>query len=368
MQDITKFIGLDVSKDSIAVGIADAGREAPRYFGEIPHTPEAVRKLISKVGKATEIEACYEAGPTGYGLQRLLTQLGVKCIVVAPSLIPTRPGERIKTDRRDALRLAQLFRAGELTPVHIPTEEDEAIRDLVRAREDAKEDLLRARHRLSKFLLRHDVKTPIKMTKWKTQHKKWLSAQKFNQPYLQITFQEYLHTIDEIELRIQRLETEIHEFATNSPHTPLIEALQTLKGIKEVTAVTLVAEIGDFRRFANARDIMGYTGLVPSEHSSGVTRRQGGITKSGNAHIRRVLVEAAWSYRYQPALKGDVRKRQEGQPSTIQQISWKAQNRLHRKYVRLISKGKPANKVVTGVARELAGFIWAIGTTVEQTV
>ena len=366
MQDITKFVGLDVSKDSISVAIADAGREAPRYFGEVAHTPEAIRKLIAKLGKAAEIEACYEAGPTGYGLQRLLTQLGVRCIVVAPSLIPKRPGERIKTDRRDSLRLAQLLRAGELTSVHVPTEDDEAIRDLVRAREDANENLLQARHRLSKFLLRHDIHPPTKMTNWKTQHKKWLGTLKFENPYLKITFQEYLHAIDEIELRLQRLEKVMHEFATSSPQTPLIEALQTLKGVKEVTAVTLVAEIGDFRRFTNPRHLMGYTGLVPSEHSSGVTRRQGGITKAGNTHIRRVLVEAAWSYRHQPALKGDVRKRQEGQSSTIQQISWKAQNRLHRKYVRLVSKGKPANKAITGVARELAGFIWAIANSVGQ--
>lgn len=366
MQDITKFVGLDVSKDSISVAIADAGREAPRYFGEIPHAPEAVRKLLLKLGKVTEIEACYEAGPTGYGLQRLLTKLGVRCIVVAPALIPKRPGERIKTDRRDSLRLAQLLRAGELTPVYVPTEADEAIRDLVRAREDAREDLLRARHRLSKFLLRHDINPPTKMTKWKSRHREWLDTLKFENPYSRVTFQEYLHTINEIELRIQRLETEIHEFAENSPQKPLIRALQTLRGVKEITAVTLVAEIGDFRRFVNARDLMGYTGLVPSEHSSGLTRRQGGITKTGNTHIRRVLVEAAWSYRYQPALKGDIRKRQEGQPPTVQQISWKAQNRLHRKYGRLVSKGKPANKAITGVARELAGFIWAIATQMGQ--
>lgn len=366
MQDNTKYVGLDVSKDSISIAIADTGREAPRYFGAVPHTPEAVRKLFAKLGKATEIEACYEAGPTGYGLQRLLTQLGVRCVVVAPSLIPKRPGERIKTDRRDALRLAQLLRAGELTPVHVPTEDDEAIRDLVRAREDANENLLRARHRLSKLLLRHDIQPPMKMTRWKSQHKKWLGTLKFKNPYLQITFQEYLHAIEEIELRIQRLESVIHEFATSSPQTPLIKALQTLRGVKEVTAVTLVAEIGDFRRFANPRHLMGYTGLIPSEHSSGVTRRQGGITKAGNAHIRRVLVEAAWNYRHQPALKGDIRKRQEGQSPSIQQISWKAQNRLHRKYIRLISRGKPANKVITGVARELAGFIWAIANNVEQ--
>lgn len=367
MQSNTKFVGLDVSMETIAVAIADAGRGEPRYWGAIPHTPEAVRKLFAQLGEADEIEACYEAGPTGYELQRLLTHLGIRCVVVAPSLIPKRPGEKVKTDRRDALRLAQLHRAGELTPVYIPTEEDEALRDLVRAREDAKEDLLRARHRLSKFLLRHNILPPKKMTKWKSIHKRWLDTLKFEDRKLQFVFQEYLHNIYEIEQRIERLEKEIHIQATSSQHAPIIQALQTLKGIKEITAVTLVAEIGNFDRFRTAREFMGYTGMVPSEYSSGNSRRQGKITKSGNRHVRRVLVESAWSYRYKPAVKGDVRKRQEGQPAVIQSISWKAQNRLHSKYVRLTSKGKPSNKTIVAVARELAGFVWAIANGIIST-
>ncbi|GMA65075.1 IS110 family transposase [Alicyclobacillus fastidiosus] len=367
MKDITKVVGLDVSEDFIAVAIADVGsREAARYYGEVPNTPEAVRKLFSKLGNASEIEACYEAGPTGYELQRLLTQLGVRCIVVAPTLIPKRPGERIKTDRRDALRLAQLFRAGELTPVYVPTREDEGIRDLVRAREDAKEDQLRARHRLSKFLLRHDIKPKQKMTTWKTRYRAWLDTLKFENRYEDVTFREYLHAIDEVEQRIKRLETEIHHAAETSSHAPLIQALQSLRGVKETTAVTIVAEIGDFRRFVNPRQFMGYTGLVPSEHSSGSVKRKGRITKTGNTHLRRVLVESAWSYRYRPAVKGEIRKRQQGQPAEVQRISWKAQNRLHNKYTRLVSKGKPSNQAITAVARELAGFMWAIARQMQK--
>lgn len=364
MQNITKFIGLDVSMDSISVAIADAGRSEARYWGAIEHTVEAVRKLFAKLGDAGKLEVCYEAGPTGYGLQRLLTRLGIHCVVVAPTLIPKRPGDRVKTDRRDALRLAQLLRAGELTAVYVPNEEDEALRDLVRLREDVKEDQLRARHRLSKFLLRHDVKPTKKMTKWKTVHRHWLDSLKFENRALQLTFQEYLHSLDEIEQRIKRLDQEIHEQAMNSVQAPVIEALQTLRGVKEITAVTLAVEVGDFGRFATAREFMGYTGMVPSEYSSGSSRRQGGITKVGNTHIRRVLVEAGWSYRYKPAVRGDIRKRQQGQPSEVLGVSWNAQNRLHGKYTRLIAKGKPKNKAVVAVGRELAGFVWAIAREV----
>lgn len=366
MNDITKFVGLDVSAASIAVAVADAGREKARYWGAIAHRPEAVRKLFAQLGNGDEILACYEAGPTGYGLQRLLTCLGIRCIVVAPTLIPTRAGDRVKTDRRDAERLAQLLRAGELTPVYVPNEDDEALRDLVRSREDVKEDQLRARQRLSKFLLRHDIKPANKMTNWKSAHRRWIDSLKFDNCALQVTFQEYLHTLDEIDARIARLDKQIHELAQSSERAPIIEALQTLRGVKEITAVTLAVEVGDFRRFSTARAFMGYTGLVPSESSSGISRRQGNITKVGNAHLRRVLVEAGWSYRYRPAVKGDIRKRQQGKPADILRMSWNAQNRLHGKFSRLVSKGKPRNKAVVAVARELAGFVWAMATAAER--
>ncbi|RNB81704.1 IS110 family transposase [Brevibacillus nitrificans] len=368
MKDFTKYVGLDVSKDKIAVAIAEEGREAPRYWGVIAHTPEAIRKLMKQLGDFHSLYVCYEAGATGYELYRLFLSLGIECMVVAPSLIPQRPGDRVKTDRRDALRLAQLLRAGELVSVYVPTEEDEALRDLVRAREDAKEDQLRARHRLTKFLLRHDLRPPVGVRKWTIRYREWLNRLTFSQNSLKTVFREYLHHLDEIEQRMKRIEEEIHVQATESVHAPMIQALQSLRGVAEITATSLVAEIGSFSRFPHPRQLMSYAGLVPSESSSGDIRRQGAITKAGNAHLRRVLVEAAWSYRYQPALKGDLRKRQENQSKEVQAIAWKAQNRLHKKYCRLLAKGKPGGKVVTAVARELLGFIWAITQQMEQAV
>jgi transposase len=366
MKDNTKYIGLDVSKDTIAVGIADAGREAPRFWGTIPHTAEAIRKLMKQVGDFDNLHVCYEAGCTGYGLHRQLLLMGIECIVIAPSLIPKRAGDRVKTDKRDALRLAQLLRAGELTSVSVPSEEDEALRDLVRAREDAKEDLLRARHRLSKFLLRHDLRRPQGTKSWSVKHRAWLNLLQFDKPVQRIVFQEYLHTLDEIDGRIQRLEQEIHNQATESVHAPVIQALQTLRGVAVITATTLVAEIGSFQRFASPKQLMAYAGLVPKEYSTGGSRWQGEITKTGNSHIRRVLVEASWSYRYKPALKGALLKRQEGQDAQARNVAWKAQDRLHRKYFRLVSKGKSGGVAVTAVARELLGFVWAIACATEK--
>ena len=369
MKDSAKYVGLDVSKDFIAVAIADEGRDYPRYFGQIPNNEESIRKLFKTLGdEGCRLNVCYEAGPTGYGLYRFLTTLGIECCVIAPSLIPTRAGDRIKTDRRDAIRLAQLYRAGELTPIYIPTDEDEALRDLVRAREVVKEEQLRARHHLAKFLLRHEVKAPPHLKrKWTGIYHKWLNTVKFDNPALEIVFQEYRHTLYEIEQRLERLEKAIHTEAVSSDHAPVIEALKTLRGVKEITAVTLVAEVGSFKRFSSPRDLMGYTGLIPSEYSSGGTRYQGKITKTGNTHIRRVLVESAWSYRHKPNISGDLKKRQQGQDAAVQSIAWKAQTRLHLKYARMSAKGKPHGKIIAAVARELAGFIWAIATSVETT-
>ncbi len=294
--------------------------------------------------------------------------MGIKCIVVAPSLIPVRQGDRVKTDRRDALRLAQLLRAGELTAVWVPGEDDEALRDLVRAREDAKEDQLAARHRLLKFLLRNGIHFAQGAKNWTAKHRNWVDGLKFENRALRIVFQEYLHHLDEIAGRIERLEQEIHLQATESSHAPVIQALQTLRGVAEITATSLVAEIGEFSRFQNPRQLMAYAGLVPKEYSSGASRWQGGITKTGNAHVRHSLTEASWSYRYTPAVKGEIRKRQEGKSPEVKNIAWKAQNRLHRKYARMVSRGKPHSVAVTAVARELLGFIWAIACTTEQTL
>jgi len=368
MKDTTKFIGLDVSKEKIAVGVADSGRQPARYWGAIENSPEAVRKLMGKLGEPAELMVCYEAGPTGYVIQRQLERMGVSCVVVAPALIPTAPGDKVKTDRRDALRLAQLLRAGELTPVWVPGEDDEALRDLVRAREDAKEDQLRARHRLSKFLLRHGRVAPAGIRNWSAGFRAWLDKLHFERAAADAVFREYLHALDEIAERVRRLDAVLHEQAEASTRAPVIKALQALRGVAEVTAVTLVAEVGEFSRFRSPRQLMAYAGLVPREYSSGSRRWQGGITKTGNAHLRRVVVEAAWSYRYPPAVKRAMRQRVEGQDPSVQAVAWKAQDRLHRKLWRLVARGKRRSIAVTAVGRELLGFAWAIACLAERSL
>lgn len=365
MYDSTKFVGLDVSKEKIAVAIAEQGRGKPRYFGVIPNTPEAVRKLVKKLGQPKDLKVCYEAGPTGYPLHRLFLSLGVECDVIAPGLIPQKPGDRVKTDKRDAERLAQLFRAGELTSVYIPTEEDEALRDLVRAREDAKEDELRAKHRITKLLLRYDIRPPAEVGRnWSAKYRRWIITLKFQYAPLQLAFQEYLHHLTEIEERLKRLEEEIFVQGTEGVHASMIQTLMSLRGVAMITAASLVAEVGSFKRFKSPKQLMAYTGLVPSERSSGEVRKQGKITKTGNGHVRRLLIEAAWSYRYQPAVRGKLAKRLEGQKTPVQTISWNAQHRLHKKYFRLLARGKSSKTAITAVARELAGFIWAVAQKV----
>lgn len=367
MNHTTKYVGLDVSKSKIAVAVADTGREEPRYVGMITNSPEAVRKLVKRLGDKENLRVCYEAGPTGYGLYRLFMGMDIKCEVIAPSLIPQQPGQRVKTDKRDALRLAKLYRAGELTPIYVPTEEDEALRDLVRAREDATEDLLRAKHRLDKYLLRHEIKPPSGIKKWSKGYRHWMDTLTLDGRLSQVVFQEYLHTLKEIELRLQRLEQEIEEQAHTGHHAPTILALQTLRGVADITSTALVAEIGSFKRFQSPKNLMAYAGLVPSEYSSGDLRIQGKITKTGNRHVRKLLIESAWHYLRQPAVKGQLAKRQEGQPPGILAISWKAQQRLHKKFHRLMSRGKPSGKAVVSVARELAGFIWAIARELDDS-
>lgn len=366
MDSITKYIGLDVSKEKIAVAVANEGRGPAQYFGEIPDQIEYIRKVLRKIGDFSRMEVCYEAGPSGYVLKRQLESMGVKCIVVAPSLTPKQPGNRVKTDRRDAVRLAELLRAGELTEVWTPGEEDEALRDLVRAREDAKEDLLRAKHRILKFLQRHGIEKPAGVRPWSTKYCAWLRSLQFESAALQSTFDEYRLALEEIEGRLKRLEDEIHRQAENSVHAPVIKALQALRGVKEVAAASLVAEVGCFSRFAEASQIMAYAGVVPSEYWSGSEVRRGSITKSGDNHLRHILIECAWSYRHKAHMSEAIRKRQEGQPASVRAIAWKAQVRLCQKYRNLVSKGKSSGIAVTAVARELLGFIWAIAREVEQ--
>jgi transposase len=363
-----KYVGLDVSKSKIAVAIADEGRGEARYWGVIAHTKEAVIKLMQQLGKGenSQLDVCYEAGPTGYVLYRWLLELNVPCTIVAPSLIPKRAGDRVKTDKRDALRLAQLFRAGELTSVYIPTPEDEALRDLVRAREDAKEDLCRHKQRLGKFLLRHQLSDPHGAKPWTHAYEAWLDTVKFTHDGQRLAFQEYRQTIWEAKERIKRYDQEIEAQSEKGEQAPTIQALQALRGVAVLTAATLASEMIQAARFASPSAFMSYCGLVPSESSTGESRRQGKITKAGNAHLRRVLVEAAWSYRYSPALKRHMRTRIEGLPPEVQRIAWAAQHRLHRKYKSMLRMGKHKGTIMAAVARELAGFVWAIAKVTEN--
>lgn len=366
MNSATKYIGLDVSKEKIAVAIADEGREAPRYYGLIENSEKALLSCLRKIGgEEIKLHVCYEAGPTGYAIFRWLKKKGIDCAVIAPSLIPSKPGDRVKTDRRDAIRLAQLFRSGELTNIYVPTEEDEALRDLIRAREDVKEDLLRAKHRILKFLMRHHIVAPSGK-KWTIKYRNWLNTLTLTNHNHRIVLQEYLRTMQERELRLKRLEQEILREANEGPCAALIQALQVLRGVALITAVTLIAEIGTFLRFPKASNFMGYTGLVPSEYSTGESVRKGKTTKAGNKHVRRILVESAWSYRYKPAVKGELLKRQHNQPVEIQQIAWNCQHRLHEKYRKMVGRGMHKNKAIAAVARELSAYVWEIASYLEK--
>jgi transposase len=363
-----RFLGLDVHAETIAVAIAEPDGEV-RSLGIIPNREESIRRLVKKLGPPERLQACYEAGPTGYVLYWQLTSLGVKCEVVAPTLVPVKPGERVKTDRRDARKLAQSYRSGDLTAVWVPDEAHEALRDLVRAREAAKQDQLRARHRLSKFLLRHGRRAPAGIRPWTLKYMEWVREQvRFEQPAQEYTRWDYLHEVEHVNDRVRRLEEAIREAVKLAPPAmrEVIQALQALRGIAEISAVTLVSELGQISRFPGARELMGYSGAVASEDSSGKRVQRGGITKTGNAHLRRVVVEAAWAYRHPPALGASLRKRQEGLGEEVKEIAWKAQHRLHKRYRSLAARGKNPQKIVTAVGRELLGFIWAIGNKVES--
>jgi transposase len=363
-----RFLGLDVHAETIAVAVAEPDGEV-RSLGIIPNREESIRKLIKKLGPAEQLQVCYEAGPTGYVLYWQLTALGVKCEVVAPTLVPVKAGDRVKTDRRDATKLARSYRSGDLTAVWVPDEEHEALRDLVRAREAAKQDQLRARHRLSKFLLRHGRRAPEGIKMWTQRHWQWIQEQvHFEQPAQEYTLLDYVHEVDHVADRIRRLEQAMAEAIklAPAPMQEVVQALQALRGIAQISAVTIVAELGKISRFEGARQLMGYSGAVSSEHTSGTRVRRGSITKTGNAHLRRIAVEAAWAYRHRPAIGPALRKRQEGLSQEVKEIAWKAQHRLNKRYRTLTAAGKEKQKVITAVGRELLGFIWAIGVRVER--
>ena len=364
-----RFVGLDVHAETIAVAVAEPGGEV-RSLGVIPNRAEAIRRLIGKLGSAKALRVCYEAGPTGYAVYWQLTALGVHCDVVAPTLVPIKAGDRVKTDRRDAVKLARSYRAGDLTAVWVPDAAHEALRDLVRAREVAKRDQLRARQRLGKFLLRHGRQRPATLkTAWTRGHLEWIkTAVHFEQPAQEIVLAEYVHQVEHVAARIIRLDVAITEAARTAPPQmrAVIAALQALRGVAAVAAVTIVAEVGELSRFPRAPQLMGYSGLVPSEYTSGERRRTGSITKTGNAHLRRVVVEAAWAYRWRPAVRYELRKRHAGLSPEVTAIAWKAQHRLHQRFQRMLARGKNQPQIVTAIARELLGFIWAIGVTVEH--
>ncbi len=367
MRKTTRWVGLDVHAESIAVAVAETAGPI-RSLGIIPNRFESLRKLIKKVGKPSELNACYEAGPTGYVVYWQLTQLGVHCEVVAPTLTPTKPGDRVKTDRRDAEKLARCYRSGDLTSVWVPDEAHEALRDLVRAREAAKKDQLRARHRLSKFLLRRGIRPPEKMKSWTERHLRWVKGLRFEHLAHEATRIDYLGEIDHALDRIVRLEKAIDEAVEEAPEKmrAVIAALQALRGVGKMTAVTVITEVGELSRFDHPSQLMGYSGAVPQEHSSGNSIQRGAITKTGNAHLRRVIVEAAWAYQHRPSLYAELRRRQEGLDEQTKAIAMKAQHRLNTRYRRLLARGKSSSLAVTAIARELLGFIWAIGIHVER--
>jgi len=366
MKQYSTFVGMDVHKDFIEIAIADQGRKGEvRHYGRIDATLKAleklVRKLVSKGGGP--LHFVYEAGPCGYKIYRYLTAKGHDCAVVAPSRIPKKSGDRIKNDRRDACTLARLDRAGELTPIYVPLAQDEAIRDLTRAREDAKFDEKKCKQRLLSFLLRTGYQYRGRSA-WSQAHMNWLSDIKMPHPSQQIVLQEYIDAIGECSQRVHRLTEQIRQLLPQWRLFPVVEALQALRGVSLIVAATTVAEIGDLKRFKTPTELMSYLGLVPSEHSSGGKIRRGSITKSGNGHVRRVLVEAAWAYRLPAKVSRILLKRQKELPKKICKISWDAQVRLCSRYRRLWSKGKPKQVIVTAIARELCAFMWAIANEV----
>jgi len=364
MNKIVHYIGLDVHKETIAVSIAPQNSTEVRRYGIIGGTLEAIDKLVKKLAtENVELRLVYEAGPCGFVLCRHLRNKGLVCDVIAPSLIPRKASDHVKTDRRDADQLARLFRAGELTSIHVPDQEDEAIRDLVRARFAAMTDQRQARNRLKGFLLRLGYRY-TGQSSWNDAHKRYLSGLVMPQPAQQIAFQEYIHAINDATDRLERLAQAVEDALPGWKREPVVRALMSLRGVQVLTGMTLVAEVGDFNRFTDPRSLMHFFGLTPSEHSSGGSRVQGGITRCGNSHCRRILTEAAWHYRLTPKVSAAIQQRQQGQSKQVQTIAWEAQQRLHKRFQQLAAKKKRVI-AATAVARELAGFVWAIACEIK---
>ncbi|MDI6773417.1 MAG: IS110 family transposase [bacterium] len=359
MDHCSAVIGLDVHKQAIVAAVLPPGADRATEVLTIENDPRAVERLVKRVTTHGQATFVYEAGPYGYQVQRQIAALGQQAVVVAPALTPVRPGDRVKTDRRDAEKLARFYRAGVLTEIRVPTRAEEAARDLVRTREDILGERLRARHRLGKFLLRQG--RVYRETKaWGVKHRVWLKAQRFEWAPLQQTFDAYLRALEEAEARLATVDQQVYDLAQSDSYRVPVQYLRCLKGIETLSALTLIVETQDFRRFATAPAYMGATGLVSAERSTGEKVRRGGITKTGNAHLRRVLVEAAWCYRQRNVVSRPVAERRRGCSLPVIRIAQKAQDRLHRKFGRMISRNKPHQVAVIAVARELAGFVWAI--------
>jgi transposase len=356
-----RFVGLDVHKDTIVIAVANDDRANATALETIVHdVPKLIKRLKSLVTNVSQLRVCYEAGPTGYGLYRRLTAEGIDCCVVAPSLIPKKSGVRVKTDRRDACGLARYLRDGELTAVWVPDEQTEALRDLERARDDAKNAERVARHQLGKFLLRND-RVYREGRCWTQKHHAWLKQQKFPDSCKQCVMDDYLRAVLDATERVERLTMDIQLFVHKTALAPLIRALTAFRGIKTISAAVIAAEIGDLRRFKTARQFMAFLGLIPSEYSTGQSIRRGSVTRTGNAHVRRILVEAAQHYRHRPTRSLALKERQKGISQEVIDISWKAQRRLCKRLTYLMDRNKPRNKAIIALARELAGFIWSVG-------
>jgi len=367
MRKIVKYIGLDVHKKSIAIAIAEDGRQREiRFYGVINNDMDQLHKFLRKqISQGAEPRCVYEAGPCGYNIYRSLSEKGIDCVVVAPSLIPKKSGDKIKTDRRDSETLAKLHRAGELTAIYVPSLEDEALRDLVRAREDSVNALKRVKQQLGAFLLRHHIYYPGK-SKWCKSYFKWLADIAMPHPAQQITLQEYIDTVHDSKKRVERISEQIRQLSKQTRLYNLSKSLQSLRGVSEIVSAVVVSEIGDLTRFNSPAKLMAYLGLVPSQHNSGDKKRTGNITKTGNGHVRRALIEAAQAYRLPARKSRSIVKRNEGLPQEICKIAWQAQVRLCSRYRRLVHRGKNSNLVKTAIARELAGFMWAIAHVVPK--
>lgn len=365
MEKGTTYVALDDSKRKIVAGILRPGAPTPE-LRELPNDPPHIRRLFERLTREGPVAACYEAGVSGYDLYRQITALGVSCQVMAPALTPRRPGQRIKTDRRDAGKLVHLFRAGELTPIHVPDEAEEAGRDLVRCRDDVRRDVLRWRHRLLKLLDRHGRVYRVGRN-WSHGHWRWIRGQRFDLPALQRAFEASLFALEHALARLAELDKEVAALAATAPYRDPVGWLRCFRGIDTLSAMILRVEVVDFQRFERPRALMAYLGLVPSEYSSGDTQRRGALTKAGNTHVRRALIEAAWHYRHRPTVGHALAARSQGQPREVVAEAWRAQQRLHRRYRHLVGHGKRPPVAVAAVARELVGFLWAAMTRQHRT-